>query len=58
MSNKYMAAQTIKITYSPSSGKKLKSVKVDGKAVDINKYKTAYTFSKLDRDHTIEVIFN
>lgn len=58
MSNKYMAAQTIKVTYSPASGKKLKSVKVDGNAIDINKYKTSYTFTKLDRNHTIEVIYN
>ena len=30
-SNKYIAGQNVKVTYSPSSGKKLKSIIIDGK---------------------------
>ena len=57
-SNLYMAGQNIKITYKPVNGKKLKSVKVDGKAVNIQTYKSSYTFKKLNKNHNIEVIFN
>ena len=57
-SNLYMASQTIKITYKPIEGKKLKSVTVDGKSVDISKHPTSYTFKKLSKNHNVKVIFN
>lgn len=57
-SNLYMAGQTIKITYNPIAGKKLKSVTVDNKKVDISKYPTSYTFKGLNKEHTVTVIFN
>ena len=57
-SNLYMASQTIKITYKPIKGKKLKSVTVNGKSVDISKHPTNYTFKKLSKNHNIKVIFN
>ena len=57
-SNLYMASQTIKITYKPIAGKKLKSVTVDNKKVDISKYPTSYTFKNLNKEHVVTVIFN
>ena len=56
-SNLYMAGQNIKVTYSPAAGKKIKSIKVDGKLVSTSN-KTNYTFKKLNKNHTIEVVFN
>lgn len=56
-SNTYLAAQSVKVSYSPISGKKLKSVTVDGKAVDIKKYPSSYTFSNLAASHTIIVTY-
>ena len=53
-----MASQTIKITYKPIAGKKLKSVTVDNKKVDISKYPTSYTFKNLNKEHVVTVIFN
>lgn len=60
MSNQYMAGQNVKVTYSPSSGKKLKSIIIDGKELSksqMRKYKNSYTFSKLDINHNIKVIY-
>ena len=60
MSNQYMAGQNVKVTYSPSSGKKLKSIIIDGKELSKSqrrKYKNSYTFSKLDGNHNIKVIY-
>ena len=55
LSNNYLAAETVKVSY---SGKKpIKSLKVDGKAVDASKYPTSYTFKDLKADHIISVIF-
>ena len=56
--NLYMAGQNIKITYSPAKGKKIKSITVDGKTVSTSKNKTSYTFKKLNKNHTIEVVFD
>ena len=56
-SNLYMAGQAIPIKYSSKNGKKLKSVKVDGKSVNLSTFKNSYKFTKLDRNHTIEVIY-
>ena len=53
-----MAGQNIKITYSPAKGKKIKSITVDGKTVSTSKNKTSYTFKKLNKNHTIEVVFD
>ena len=56
-SNLYMAGQTIPISYKAKNGKKLKSIKVDGKSVNITTFKNSYKFTKLDKNHTIEVIY-
>ena len=58
MSNKYMAGQTVKVTYKPVSGKKIKALYIDGNKVNYKKHKTSYTFKKLDKNHTVKVIFN
>ena len=55
--NKYMAMQDAKITYKPDSGKKLKSVTVDGKQIDISKHPTEYTVKNIQAEHNIEIIF-
>ena len=54
LSNKYLAGESVKVSY---SGKKVKSITVDGKTVDKSKYPNSYTFSKLAADHTIKVVF-
>ena len=45
------------ITYSPKAGYKLKSVTVDGTAVNITTYPSSYTFSNVRVDHNIEVVY-
>ena len=45
------------INYSPSEGYKLKSVTVDGSAVNISTYPTSYTFSNVTADHDIKVVY-
>ena len=60
MSNKYMAGQTVKITYTPNKGKTIKSIRVDGKELSkskVNKYKNGYTFTKLNKNHYVYVTF-
>ena len=60
MSNQYMAAQNVKVTYKPNKGKKIKSIRLDGKELSksqIKKYKNSYTFTKLNSNHYITVIF-
>ena len=54
----YLAGQKATISYKPISGKKIKSIKVDGQNVNINKHKNSYTFNKLNKNHTITVVFN
>ena len=55
--NRYLTGTTVKITYKPISGKKLKSVTVDGKKVNIKKYPNSYTFKNLNKNHTVTVVF-
>ena len=43
------------INYSPDSGYRLISVKVDGVSLDIDTYPNSYTFTNITEDHTIEV---
>lgn len=50
-----LVKQNLTVKYSPLNGKKLKSVKVDGKAVDIKKYPSSYTFSGITANHKIVV---
>ena len=60
-SNIYMAGQSAKVTYTPNKGKKIKSIRVDGKnlsSAQIKKYKNSYTFNKIDKHHYIYVVFN
>ena len=59
-SNQYMAAQNVKVTYKPNKGKKIKSIRLDGKELSksqIKKYKNSYTFTKLNKNHYITVVF-
>lgn len=46
-----------KINYEPDKNYELKSVIVDGNAVDINKYPKEYIFENINEDHKIEVEF-
>ncbi len=46
------------VTYEPSEGYVLKTITVDGKAVDIKAYPTSYTFENVTADHTINVVFS
>ena len=41
-SNDYLAAQTVKISYKPLSGKILKSITVDGKGINRTQNETKY----------------
>lgn len=45
------------INYSPDSGYVLKSLTVDGQNVDIKKYPSSYTFSNINKDHSIKAEF-
>ena len=45
------------INYAPKDGYKLKSVTVDAKEMDISKYPNSYTFTNLDKNHEIAVVY-
>jgi len=45
------------VNYSPSPGNYLVSVKVDGAPVDIATYPSSYTFTNIQADHTIHVVY-
>ena len=45
------------INYSPDSGYILKSLTIDGQNVDIKKYPSSYTFSNINKDHSIKAVF-
>ena len=45
------------INYAPKDGYKLKSVTVDGTEVDISQYPSSYTFTNLDKNHEIAVVY-
>lgn len=45
------------VSYSPRAGFHLKSVTVDGTAVDIEAFPTSYAFSEITSDHTISVVY-
>ncbi len=45
------------INYAPNDGYKLKSVTVDGTEVDISTYPNSYTFTNLDKNHEIAVVY-
>ena len=45
------------ITYKPKDGYVLKSITVDGVEVDISKYPNSYTFSNINQDHKIKVVY-
>ena len=45
------------IIYTPNPGYVLKSVTVDGVEVDTNQYPSAYTFSNINQDHRIKVVY-
>lgn len=52
-SDRYMAGQTATITIKPDTGKVIKSIKVDGKAIAVT---STYTIKKIDASHIIEVV--
>lgn len=52
-----LALQSVTFKYTPNTGMKLKSVTVDGKAVDIKKYPTSYTFKSVAANHSIKVTY-
>ncbi len=52
-----LAKQNVTFKYTPDEGRKLKSVTVDGKAVDIKKYPTSYTFKAVTAAHSIRVVY-
>ncbi|KXB35363.1 phage minor structural protein, partial [Atopobium deltae] len=45
------------INYAPNDGYKLRSVTVDGAEVDISQYPSSYTFTNLDKNHEIAVVY-
>ena len=45
------------INFAPKDGYKLKSVTVDNEQVDISKYPNSYTFTNLDKNHEIAVVY-
>ena len=45
------------VSYSPSSGYLLKSVTVDGSAVNISSYPSSYAFSNIQANHSIAVVY-
>ena len=45
------------INYAPKDGYKLKRVTVDGAEVDISQYPSSYTFTNLDKNHEIAVVY-
>ncbi|MDU6012041.1 MAG: SHIRT domain-containing protein, partial [Slackia sp.] len=45
------------INYAPKDGYELKSVTVDGAEVDISQYPSSYTFTNLDKNHEIAVVY-
>lgn len=50
------AGDTAKITYSADEGYYISSIKVDGSVVSLTTYASAYTFSSVSANHTIEVV--
>ena len=48
---------TATVTYTPDTGYQLSSVTVDGTPVDITTYPSSYTFSDIDSDHEIDVVY-
>ena len=45
------------VSYAPDAGHYLESVTVDGTAVNIGDYPDSYTFSNIQADHTIKVVY-
>ena len=45
------------VSYSPNAGYLLQSVVVDGVAVNISSYPNSYTFSNIQADHSISVVY-
>ncbi|MBO4855167.1 Ig-like domain-containing protein [Candidatus Saccharibacteria bacterium] len=54
-SNRYMANENVKVSYSPASGKTLDYIEVDGRKITGNK--SAYTFKKINANHKIRVVY-
>lgn len=45
------------VSYAADEGCHLVSLTVDGKAVDVKKHPTSYTFDKVEADHTVKAVF-
>ena len=52
------AGSTKKIQYAPEEGFELESISVDGNTIDPSKFPSEYSFTKLNADHQIKVIYN
>lgn len=54
---KVPAGGEMEITYSPSEGYYLKSIHVDQTAIDKNQHHSNYSFTKINADHHIRVVY-
>ena len=54
---KVPAGGSMDITYSPLTNYYLKSITVDKKAMDLDTYKSKYSFTKINADHHIKVVY-
>lgn len=54
---KVLQGEKISIDYQEVKGQKISEVRVDGKAVEYNKKDKAFTFTKIEGSHSIEVIY-
>ena len=57
LGNTYMAGQNVKINYTPSEGRTLKYVQIDGRRVSSAKNKSSYTFRDIGANHSIVVVY-
>lgn len=51
------AGESRTVYYQPSSGYLLQSVRVDGSAVNISSYPDAFSFSNIQSNHTVDVVY-
>lgn len=51
------AGSDVEITYAPNEGYVLKSITVDGNAVDVSKHPDSYVFANVQGNHEISVVY-
>ena len=49
--------EDVTINYEADEGYIISKLIIDGKEIEINGYKTSYTFKNIDKDHSIKVVF-